>query len=116
MEFIGAIIGSLIAGILGVWGGIRVAKIELEKTRPELIPHGCRLINQQVYTYFTGRKEHIGPICVYLDKTNFLDCTLSDSSPNYTEGAMQLKKHNNGHCYIASFADNEQFLKAKKLK
>jgi len=110
------VLGSIIVGALAAYGVMRAARIEIEKSRPETITHNCTLSNGlKVYSYFTGRKEHIGPSCVFLDKSDFVTCNFQptdvDARAKDWENALSLKELNRGKCYLALFADNSEILK-----
>jgi hypothetical protein len=119
MDTFTVILTSISVSVLTTLGAIFVANIEHEKTRPKEIPHNCRVANLDVYTYFVGRKEHIGPSCVYLDETNFITCNYDPQiDPNNTnrELSQRMKTNNKNQCYLARFAYNIELKKRQQSK
>lgn len=88
--------------------------LQKKKNRPEIITHGCRIMDIAVYTYFDPDNNNSEPACPYLSDGG--ECkfkpTEQNSKSDYERDnkgqvifwGIEEKKHmlnvNNGRCYL----------------
>lgn len=51
-----SLLAGFVSGVLSLWVAVYTGKIELKKRKPEVVSHGCRVANFDVYTFITGKK------------------------------------------------------------
>lgn len=101
----------LITGIFGLIAGIYIQR---KKNRPEVVTHGCRILGQDVYTYFDPDNNTSEPACPYLLKGGKCDFKPTDknSKPKteWGEGGVRfwsvkdkedMLRANDNECYLA---------------
>ncbi len=52
-----------IVTVIQIW---RTSKVQMKQIRPQVISHGCRVSNLDVYTYFDEKNKISEPACVFL--------------------------------------------------
>lgn len=51
--------------------------LQRKKNRPKIVPHGCRILGQDVYTYFDPDNNSSEPACSYLSDQKEGDVSLN---------------------------------------
>jgi len=96
--------GGIIAGLFNI-------AVQRKKNRPELISHGCRLLDQNVYTYFDPNNKTSETACPYLDQNN--ECKFK---PNFQNSKQKTEFDEKGHVLYRSVDEKKQILAINKNK
>ena len=100
----GAVLGPTVA-ILLAWFNSRVL---IRQIRPQVVAHGCRVSELDMYTYFDEGNKSSEPACVYLASDGSRDCRFDPQThraPGTQEKAKKMLEINGGKCYLALWGE-----------
>lgn len=103
-----ALITAPIVTIYQIW---RTSKVQMKQIRPEVVTHGCRVGQLDVYTYFDENNKMSEPVCPHLAADKSQRCKFDPQQHEVLwekehekkwkkEEAIKILETNGGKCYL----------------